>query len=237
MTEIKNDPRTVDSAEISGDTSRRRSLTLGEALHEFVRHPSPWMLTVAFVGAIIARIAVGDWQASDAWVPAIMIAVFPVYEWMIHVFILHWRPRRIGPITIDSLLASKHRAHHRDPRSLPLIFIPWQALIPVILSTVAIGVFAFPRHGLGLTYLVLATGIGVIYEWTHYLIHTDYRPVSKTYRAVWNNHRMHHYKNEHYWFTVTTSGTADRLLKTYPDPATVATSPTARSLHAGAAIK
>ena len=48
---------------------------------------------------------------------------------------------------------------------------------------------------------------------------------------MWRNHRLHHYKNEHYWFTVTTAGTADRLFGTYPDPATVPTSPTAKNLH------
>jgi hypothetical protein len=34
---------------------------------------------------------------------------------------------------------------------------------------------------------------------------------------------------------VTSSGTADRLLGTYPDQATVATSPTAKNLHAATA--
>ena len=48
---------------------------------------------------------------------------------------------------------------------------------------------------------------------------------------MWRNHRLHHYKSEHYWFTVTTAATADRLFGTYPDPATVKTSPTARNLH------
>jgi hypothetical protein len=50
---------------------------------------------------------------------------------------------------------------------------------------------------------------------------------------VWRNHRLHHYKNEHYWFTVTTTATADRLFGTYSDPATVETSPTAKDLHGG----
>ena len=69
------------------------------------------------------------------------------------------------------------------------------------------------------------------YEWTHYLVHSDYRPRTRAYRAVWRNHRLHHYKNEHYWFTVTTAGTADRLFGTYPDPESVPTSPTAKNLH------
>ena len=42
---------------------------------------------------------------------------------------------------------------------------------------------------------------------------------------------LHHFKNEHYWFSVTTSGTSDRVLGTYPDAITVETSATAKNLH------
>ena len=48
---------------------------------------------------------------------------------------------------------------------------------------------------------------------------------------VWRNHRLHHYKNEHYWFAVVTAGTADRVLGTYPEPSSVASSPTVKALH------
>ncbi len=215
---------------------RRRSTSLRDAAAAFLRHPSPWIIGVLFVGAVSVRVAVGDWRLSDLWTPLVMLAVFPFFEWVVHVCILHWRPRRVGALTIDPLLSRKHRAHHVDPRDVPLVFIPWQVffwLLPVI---VAIGVFAFPRLGLGLTYMVVVGALGLGYEWTHYLIHSDYRPKSRIYRAVWRNHRLHHYKNEHYWFTVTTSGTADRVLGTYPDPRTTPTSPTVRDLHARESI-
>jgi sterol desaturase/sphingolipid hydroxylase (fatty acid hydroxylase superfamily) len=181
---------------------------------------------------MLARLVDGDWQLSDALLPVIMVALFPVYEWLIHVFILHWKPRRIGRVKIDSILARDHRRHHADPRDIPLIFIPTRAMVWIVPATMAIAIFAFPRLGLGLTYLVVISGAGLSYEWVHFLVHTDYRPVSRLYRAVWNNHRLHHYKNEHYWFTVTSSGTADRLFGTYPDPASVPKSQTARNLHA-----
>jgi hypothetical protein len=115
-----------------------------------------------------------------------------------------------------------------NPRDIPLIFIPWRALLWVLPLAVAIAVLALPRLGLGLTYLVFMSTLGLAYEWCHYLIHSGYKPKTALYRAIWWNH---HYKNEHYWFTVTSSGTADRVLGTYPDPATVATSPTAKNLH------
>jgi hypothetical protein len=211
----------------------RKDFTLSDAGREFWKHPSPWLIGATFVGAVTARMIVGDWQIADALVPLAMLALFPFFEWIIHVFILHWRPKRVGPLTIDPLLSREHRAHHVDPRSIPLIFIPWKSLVSCVLPlTIAIALLAFPRLGMGLTYLVFIAALGLGYEWTHYLIHSDYKPKTLVYRAIWRNHRNHHYKNEHYWFTVTSSGTADRVLGTYPDSATVATSPTAKNLHA-----
>jgi hypothetical protein len=217
---------------ITSEQSRRRSITKRAAFAEFIRHPSPWALFAMAAGGLVVRLVHGDWQLSDAILPAVLVAVFPAYEWIIHVFVLHWKPRRIGPLRIDSILARKHRLHHADPREVPLIFIPWQAMVWIVPSTVAIAVFAFGRLGLGLTFLVVISTAGTIYEWVHFLVHSDYRPVSRVYRAVWNNHRLHHFKNEHYWFTVTTAGTADRLFGTYPEPTSVPKSKTARNLHA-----
>ncbi len=220
----------ADEAALTGP--RRRSVPLAQAARAFWRHPSPWLIGVLLAGAATARVAVGDWRLSDLWTPLVMLALFPFFEWVVHVCVLHWRPRRVGPVTIDPLLARKHRAHHVDPREVPLVFIPWQAHLWLVPLVVATGLLAFPRVGLGLTYMAVAALLGLGYEWTHYLIHSDYRPRSRVYRAVWRNHRLHHYKNEHYWFTVTSSGTADRVLGTYPDPGRVAASPTVRDLHA-----
>jgi hypothetical protein len=219
----------------STERPTRKGLTLSDAGREFWKHPSPWMFGAMLVAALIARVVVGDWQITDALVPLVMLAFFPFFEWIIHVYILHWRPKRLGRLTIDSLLAREHRAHHVEPRSVPLIFIPTRSLLWMIPLAVAIAVFAFPGLPMGLTYLVFISMLGLGYEWTHYLIHSDYKPKSRVYRAIWRNHRQHHFKNEHYWFTVTSAGTADRVLGTYPDQATVATSPTAKNLHAATA--
>ena len=217
---------------ISTERRARKVFTLGDARREFLRHPSPWMIGATLAAALTARVVVGDWQYTDALVPVAMLAVFPFFEWVVHVFILHWRPKRLGRVTIDPLLAREHRRHHVDPRDIPVIFIPWKALIWVIALAVSVALLVFPRPGLGLTFLVLVGAFGIGYEWCHYLIHSDYKPKSAVYRAIWRNHRQHHFKNEHYWFTVTSSGTADRVLGTYPDLADVETSPTAKNLHA-----
>jgi len=213
---------------------RRTQVTLGSTFREFWKHPSPWMILATLVVAVSWRTVEGDWQLSDLWAPVILVAFFPVLEWLIHVFILHWRPRKVAGVLIDSELARDHRRHHADPRDIPLVFIPWRSLVVVIASDIAIAVWAFPRLGQGLTFLIAVAATGLVYEWSHYLIHSDYRPKGRVYKAIWRNHRLHHYKNEHYWFTVTTTSTADRLFGTYPDPATVQTSKTAKDLHGAA---
>jgi sterol desaturase/sphingolipid hydroxylase (fatty acid hydroxylase superfamily) len=227
-----------DEARITGSAGpgRRTNVSLAEARRSFWRHPSPPMISTFLAGAIVARVLVGGGSWWELVIPATLIALFPVIEWLIHVGILHWRPRKFGPVKIDSLLAREHRAHHADPRDIPLVFIPWQALCWLLPAYVAIALLAMPTVPGALSLLVSVYGIMFGYEWTHYLIHSDYRPRSKWYRGVWRNHRLHHYKNEHYWFTVTSAGTADRLFGTYPDPATVESSKTVKALHSSDTI-
>ncbi|BBZ57016.1 sterol desaturase family protein [Mycolicibacterium phocaicum] len=212
-----------------------RGVTLGQAAREFWRHPTPWMILTLVVGAVAARIAVGGLALRDLWAPLVLALLFPFVEWVIHVFILHWRPRKLGRVTVDTLVARDHRRHHANPREIDLVFIPTPTLPWLIAAIVAlplgIGALVGAPVSATLSFVVVESLILMGYEWTHYLVHTDYKPRHRFYKAVWRNHRLHHFKNEHYWFSVTTSGTSDRVLGTYPDPATVETSPTAKNLH------
>ncbi|WP_205473034.1 sterol desaturase family protein [Nocardioides sp. SYSU D00038] len=222
----------ADERRITGQARRRQALSLRAAWAEFWKHPSPYLISAPLVAAVTGRVVVGGGAWWELLIPAGLLALFPVIEWVIHVVILHWRPRSLGPVTIDSLLAREHRAHHADPRDLPLVFIPWRALLWLLPAYVVVAWLVTPTTSSMLTLLVSVYGIKLGYEWTHYLVHSDYKPRSAWFRSVWRNHRLHHYKNEHYWFTVTTAGTADRLFGTYPDPATVTSSPTVKALHA-----
>lgn len=186
------------------------------------------------LAAVAVRAVAGPVTWADAVVAVVPVLVFPFTEWVIHVVLLHWRPRRVLGLTLDPLVSRKHREHHVDPSDLDLVFIPLPTLALAIAGTVAGSLLVFRGGALAWTYLVVAGLLGSVYEWTHYLIHTDYRPRGALYRAIWRHHRLHHFKNEHYWFTVTTTGTADRILGTQPDATDVPTSPTARALHTDA---
>ena len=84
--------------------------------------------------------------------------------------------------------------------------------------------------GAAVTGLLTGYVLVALYEWTHFLIHTAHRPRSRYYRSIWRNHRLHHFKNEHYWHGITNT-VSDRVLGTLRDQREVPRSPTARTLR------
>jgi hypothetical protein len=233
------DPLTASPAEIpSRERGEHRSLR--DCWRSFWRRPSPRVLAAAIVLALALRVALGHWDWRDAVVALGIIGATPFAEWAIHVYLLHSRPLRFGswrPIELPT--AREHREHHFAPAVLDGVLIPVYGVLiflPMIAATV--WALSYPIHavvggdqwagattGLLTSYLILGT-----YEWTHFLIHTPHRPRARYYRSIWRNHRLHHYKNERYWFGVT-STLGDRVIGTDPDQRIVPRSRTARSLQ------
>jgi hypothetical protein len=151
----------------SGPGARRTSQSLGQAARAFVRHPSPWLIGSVLVGGSVARGFVHRYSWTELLVPVALVVLFPVIEWVVHVCVLHWRPRRLGPVAVDSLLARKHRAHHADPRDLPLVFIPWQVELWLLPAYVVVALVVFTDRAAGLSFLVAATALMFGYEWVH----------------------------------------------------------------------
>jgi hypothetical protein len=208
-------------------------LTLSAAGRVFSTHASPRIAGTALLAALAGRLAVAGWSWWDLAIPAIVVGAQPFTEWLIHVFLLHFKPRRVGPVRIDPLVARKHRAHHADPKDANLVFVPLPALVMLIggVAAITLAVLPLPR---ALTWMTASYGMLFVYEWTHYLIHSTYRPRHALYRYVWRAHRNHHFRNEHYWFGVTMH-LADHVLGTFPERNAVELSPTARTLGADAA--
>jgi sterol desaturase/sphingolipid hydroxylase (fatty acid hydroxylase superfamily) len=208
-----------------------RSTTLADEFREFRGHAQPQIEATVLAAAVIGRIVVGSWVAGDAIVFAALIGIQPFFEWVFHVYVLHYRPITIFGRTIDFELARKHREHHVDPSVVDLVFVPLRSLLWSIAISTALWLALMPSLATALTGIAGGALLLLAYEWTHYLIHSQYRPQSRIFRAIWRAHRLHHYKNEEYWFGVT-SPAADVVLRTYPELSTVPTSPTARDLAA-----
>ncbi len=204
--------------------------TLREAIPVFLCHGSPRFLIVCLVIALGVRIFVGGWSAWDVAPLAGLLLYWPIQEWLIHVFILHARPKRIFGHTIDFRVPRKHRAHHREPWRLDLVFIPIHSFFYSLPLLIGIWFVVTRSAPLALTGIAGHLALALHYEWVHFLIHTRVQPRHAYYQRLRDNHRRHHFKNEHYWFGVTMLG-GDRLLRTAPAVAAVPTSPTARSLE------
>ncbi len=206
-----------------------------EAWRVFSRKLAPRMMFAAVAIAIAARVAIGGFSWRDLAAVAFMAFVYPFGEWAIHVHLLHSK--------LDLATTRSHREHHEDPQRLDLInFGPLEALAILLLAApLAVGIGAalaalIPGPlPIGPLVTMLATAYVLIasYEWIHFLIHTAHRPRSRYYKRIWRNHRLHHFKNEHYWHGITNTF-SDSVLGTNPDQKTVPRSRTARSLHGGA---
>ena len=206
-----------------------QALSLPGAFRLFFGNLNAWILLGAVLATATWRLVLGDFTIWDAAIATLLVAWEPMQEWLIHVYILHWKPRTVLGVHVDPELCRKHRAHHEDPWHLPDVFIPRRTLIALLPALLLLWWAITPTLQLMATGLLTTFSIGLVYEWTHFLVHTHYKPRSKLYKQIFRYHRLHHFKNEHYWYGVTMHA-ADRLLKTLPQTRDVPTSPTARDI-------
>ncbi len=194
------------------DTLPRDAAT---ALGVFWTHPST-LLIAGFVALFAAaRFAVGGWSWVDAAIAFGLVAYFPINEWLIHVVMLHWRPRKVFGRTIDFYLPKTHRRHHADPWNLKWVFIPRHVHL-LVMPTIALLLWAlWPWKQWVLTGVTTYLLLGLHYEWVHFLSHIPWCPDNSYYQRRVREHRYHHFRNENYWWGVS-MGLGDRLFGTAP---------------------
>ena len=87
-----------------------------------------------------------------------------------------------------------------------------------------------PDTSTRLALVAVAAVTTLAYEWVHFLIHTDYKPRRAAYHRLYTGHRLHHYRNENYWFGVSRRR-GDRMLGTNPGKDDVPLSSTCLTLQ------
>ena len=202
------------------DTKRSvlRALSAGAA---------PRYLMAAVVVLVGFRAVVGGGAWTDLALIAVLVIIQPFVEWLIHVHVLHAPPRTFLGVTVDP--GADHRAHHRRPHDLTILFFSLPHVIGGQVAFALIFAAALRSVPLVLTGVTTVTVLSLYYEWNHLIAHTAYRPHTRYFRGIWRAHRLHHFKSEHYWYGITNT-IADRVLHTFPDKASVPTSPTAQDL-------
>ena len=203
--------------------------TLPRAASVFLRFGSPQFLAVHLGILLAVRFWVAGVGVGDLLIVLGVALYWPMQEWVLHIYVLHFRPRRILGRVFDPLAAKVHRAHHREPWRLDYVFLPVRFLVVLAPASALLWWLAMPTLGLALTGMTALGAAALLYEWVHYLTHTHYRPRGRYYRWIWKTHRLHHFKNERYWHAFT-GPFIDVLMGTAPDPSTVETSQTCRNL-------
>ena len=202
--------------------------TLRATLATFLAHRSPQLLLAGTTVAVVARIAIGAWSPWDLLVAAAWFAVWPVQEWLIHVLILHFRPRTILGRRVDLFNARKHRLHHAAPNDLALVFIPPRTVLAGLPLLAAASFLLLPTP-LAATSVATFAALALHYEWAHTLAHVPYTPNLPYYRRICRAHMLHHHRSEKAWFGVSRT-LADTLFGTEPDAASIPPSDTVRTL-------
>jgi hypothetical protein len=197
----------------------------GTALRVFMTHPSGWLITLFILAVGGARLWLAPLGWADALIALAIVAYFPFNEWLIHVFMLHYKPRKIFGRTIDFYLPKTHRRHHADPWNLKWVFIPRHIHAWTPVSIAVILFLTWPFKELALTGITVYLILGLHYEWVHFLAHIPWCPPLAYYQRRVREHRYHHFKNENYWWGVS-MGLADRVLRTAPDPESISRSGT-----------
>ena len=190
------------------------------AIRVFATHPSTQLIAAATLAAFAARIWLGHLTWIDAAVALGAIAYFPVNEWLIHVFILHFKPVTIFGRRIDFYLPKTHRRHHAEPWNIDWIFIPRHVHALTFPAFALIAVLAQRWGGIAvggpvLSGIAVYLLLGLHYEWSHYLAHIPWCPDIAYYRRRVREHRWHHFRNENYWWGVS-MGLGDRIFGTAP---------------------
>ncbi|CAM3766811.1 sterol desaturase family protein [Mesobacillus thioparans] len=153
---------------------------------------------------------------------------FALSEYFTHRFFFHIKaPKK--PLFLR-FMKRIHYDHHTDPNDLKLLFLPlWYSLPGFLILSSLIYLVTFNLS------LTIAFGTGLmamllVYEWKHYVAHRPIKPRTKFGRWVKKVHILHHYKNENFWYGVSTPF-ADYLFGTFRNEKDVETSKTAKDLE------
>jgi Fatty acid hydroxylase superfamily len=186
--------------------------TLPGAARRFLAHPRPPVL-LGTVGALAAvRAARGRLGPRDARVAGLCLLAQPFVEHAVHRWMLHAEPTTPLRRACYNYAGWGHAQHHADPTNLDTMFLVPSEVLRGGAVAAAVALAGPPAAATG----ALCVGLGTLaYDWSHFLIHSAYRPRTRVFQLVKRNHRLHHYRNERYWLGVT-SPVADLVLRTSP---------------------
>jgi sterol desaturase/sphingolipid hydroxylase (fatty acid hydroxylase superfamily) len=141
-----------------------------------------------------------------SWIVPLFILIglisFMLGEYLTHRFLFHLKAPK-NPFFLK-ILKRLHYDHHQYPNDLTLMFLPIWYSIPNISSFSIVFYFIMGDFQKTLSFSIGLILMLLIYEWKHFVAHRPIKP--RTGFGVWlkKTHILHHYKNENYWYGVST---------------------------------
>ena len=199
---MTENPTAEDYSAREAETRRIRppTETLPQAVEVFARGESPRIIAALFGASLAVRILLGKWKKSDALIAGAIFASWPFLEWAGHKFILHLEPREVGGKRYDPIFARRHREHHANPSYFPKVFLPRGVVIASYVGFLTLFTALFRDKRRVMTAMTAISFAALVYEWVHYIAHTDYKPKSAMLKRIVRRHRLHHYRNEAHWY-------------------------------------
>jgi len=122
-----------------------------------------------------------------------------LFEYIAHRYIFHWVAESERAQKIVYIM---HGNHHHYPRDRERLFMP--AVPSLILASTIFGImYLIMRQNAFMFFPGFILGY-LIYGSMHYAIHA-WNPPFKWMKPLWRNHHLHHYKNEHRGFGVSST--------------------------------
>ena len=121
------------------------------------------------------------------------------FEYIAHRFLFHWVSDNSRIKKFSYIL---HGNHHHYPRDRQRLFMP--PVPSIILASAIFGImFLFMRQNAFMFFPGFLFGY-LMYGSMHYAIHA-WNPPFKWMKPLWRNHHLHHYKNEHNGYGVSST--------------------------------
>ncbi|SFV32506.1 sterol desaturase family protein [Thermoflavifilum thermophilum] len=182
---------------------------------EFLTKTHPlviWGMYIPVIGYMlyVSAVRIGLKPVMIAGIFVSAMFAWTLFEYLMHRFVFHFvsdNPR------VQRFIYVLHGNHHEYPRDKQRLFMPpvpslILACLIFSLQYLILGKYAFAFFpGFLLGYLM--------YGSMHYAIHA-WKPPFKFMKPLWRNHHLHHYKDEHKGFGVSTS-LWDRVFGTFFD--------------------
>ncbi|MBN8834160.1 MAG: fatty acid hydroxylase [Niastella sp. SCN 39-18] len=126
------------------------------------------------------------------------------FEYIMHRWVFHFVSEKEST---QKIIYVMHGNHHEYPRDKERLFMP--PVPSLIISSVLFSLFWLIGMALGIREFAFAFFPGFIFGYLvygsmHYAIHA-WNPPYKWMKGLWRNHHLHHYKNEHQGFGVSST--------------------------------